>query len=143
MTATAPAQSKVTYTSANVDWESFHRQFDDALAQVRAQLGREYPLYIAGEAVTSTANPIVDRSPIDTRVVLGRFAVATGEHVDRAVVAAGAAQPAWARRDWRERIATLRRAAALIRERKFELAAIMSLEVGKSRLESMGDAEES
>ncbi|HEV2670059.1 MAG TPA: aldehyde dehydrogenase family protein, partial [Gemmatimonadales bacterium] len=46
-------------------------------------------------------------------------------------------------RDWRERIATLRRAAALIRERKFELAAIMSLEVGKSRLESMGDAEES
>ncbi len=31
----------------------------------------------------------------------------------------------------------------MIRQRKFELAAIMSLEVGKSRLESMGDAEES
>ena len=37
----------------------------------------------------------------------------------------------------------LRRAAALIRERKYELAALMSLEVGKSRLEAMGDAEES
>ena len=36
----------------------------------------------------------------------------------------------------------LRRAAALIRERKYELAAIMALEVGKSRLEAMGDAEE-
>src|SRR5207237_3519619 len=35
------------------------------------------------------------------------------------------------------------RAAELIRERKFELAAVMSVEVGKSRLESMGDAEES
>ena len=40
MTATAPAQSKITYTSANVDWELFHRQFDDALSSVRAQFGR-------------------------------------------------------------------------------------------------------
>ena len=39
--------------------------------------------------------------------------------------------------------AMLRGAAALIRERKYELAALMSLEVGKSRLEAMGDAEES
>ena len=143
MTATAPAQSKVTYTSANVDWDAFHLQFDDALARVRAQVGREYPLYIAGEAVTSTAKPIVDTSPIDTSVVLGRFATATAAHVDRAVAAARAAQPGWSRRDWRERVALLRKAAALIRERKFELAAVMSLEVGKSRLESMGDAEES
>ena len=143
MSATARAQSKITYTSANVDWEAFHREFDAALDHVRGQLGREYQLYIAGEAVTSTANIIVDRSPIDTRVVLGRFAVATGDHVDQAVGAARAAQAAWARRDWRERVAIVRRAAELIRERKYELAAIMSLEVGKSRLESMGDAEES
>jgi len=143
MTATAPAQSKITYTSATVDWDAFHRQFDDALARVRAQLGREYPLYIAGEAVTSTAKPIVDTSPIDTSVVLGRFATATAAHVDRAVAAARAAQRPWARREWRERVSLLRTAAGLIRERKFELAAVMSLEVGKSRLESMGDAEES
>jgi len=143
MTATAPAQSKVTYTSANVDWELFHRHFDEALARVRAQLGRDYPLYVAGEAVASSAPPIVDTSPSDTSVVLGRFAAATAPQVDRAVAAARAAQPGWAHRAWRDRVATLRRAAELIRERKFELGAIMSLEVGKSRLESMGDAEES
>jgi len=143
MTATAPAQSKITYTSANVDWDAFHREFDDALAQVRSQLGRDYPLYIAGVAIESTAPPIVDTSPIDSALVLGNFATATAQHVDHAVKAARAAQPAWARRHWRERVALLRRAAALIRERKFELAALMSLEVGKSRLESMGDAEES
>ena len=143
MTATAAAQSKVTYTSANVDWESFHRQFDEALARVRAQLDRDYPLYIAGEAVPSGAAPILDTSPIDTSVRLGRFAAATAEHVDRAVAEAHAAQRVWGHLPWRERVATLRRAAELIRERKFELAAIMSLEVGKSRLESMGDAEES
>ncbi|HEV8510007.1 MAG TPA: aldehyde dehydrogenase family protein [Gemmatimonadales bacterium] len=136
-------EDKITYTSANVDWELFHRQFDEALARVRSQLGRDYPLFIGGAAVVSTANPIVDTSPIDTRVVLGNFATATAAHVDRAVAAARAAQPAWSRRDWRERVAILRRAAALIRERKFDLAAVMSLEVGKSRLESMGDAEES
>ncbi|HET9385695.1 MAG TPA: aldehyde dehydrogenase family protein [Gemmatimonadales bacterium] len=144
MTATAPPpESKITYTSANVDWDAFHQEFDDALARVRSQLGRGYPLYIAGVAVESGETPIEDTSPIDTRLVLGMFAAATAKHVDHAVKAARAAQGAWARRHWRERVALLRRAAALIRERKFELAAIMSLEVGKSRLESMGDAEES
>jgi 1-pyrroline-5-carboxylate dehydrogenase len=143
MTVTAPSPSKITYTSANVDWDAFHREFDAALARIRARLGRSYPLYIGGRAVQSTAAPIVDTSPIDTRVVLGNFAAATAEHVDRAVKAAATAQAAWGRRDWRERVTLLHRAAALIRERKFELAAIMSLEVGKSRLESMGDAEES
>ncbi len=77
MTAIAPGQSKITYTSASVDWELFHRQFDEALAHARGQLGRDYPLYIAGEAVPSPAPPIVDRSPIDTAVVLGCFAAAT------------------------------------------------------------------
>src|SRR2546426_9165521 len=142
MTATAPQPSKVTYTSANVDWELFHRQFDEALACVRAQLGQDYPLYIGRDAVPSGGPPIVDASPIDTSVMLGRFATATPEQVGRAVAAARGAQREWAQRPWRERVATLRTAASLIRERQFELAAIMALEVGKSRLESMGDAEE-
>ena len=37
----------------------------------------------------------------------------------------------------------MRKAAELIRERKYDLAAIMALEVGKNRLEAMGDVEES
>jgi len=142
MTSAAATGSKVTYTSANVDWEVFHRQFDEALRGVRAQLGRDYPLYIGGEAVTSSAPPLVHTSPIDRDVLLGRFASALPPEVDRAVAAARAAQRGWAHQPWRARVALLRRAAGLIRERKFALAAIMSLEVGKSRLESMGDAEE-
>ncbi|HEX4601621.1 MAG TPA: aldehyde dehydrogenase family protein [Gemmatimonadales bacterium] len=143
MTTTAPAPSKVTYTSANVDWELFHHQFDAALVRVTAQLGGDYPLYIGGEAVPAAAAPIVDTSPSDTSVVLGRFAGGAAPEVDRAVAAARRAQRAWEHRGWRDRVATLRTAAGLIRQRKFELAALMSLEVGKSRLESMGDAEES
>ncbi|HMA43874.1 MAG TPA: aldehyde dehydrogenase family protein [Gemmatimonadales bacterium] len=135
--------SKITYTSSDVDLDAFHREFDAALERVRAAAGRDHPNVIAGKDVGTSAPPLVDVTPIDTSVVLGRFAAAGRAEVDRAVTAARAAQPAWARRPWPERIAVLRRAAALIRERKYALAALMSLEVGKSRLESMGDAEES
>lgn len=134
---------KITYTSANIDLEAFHAQFDDGLVRIRSHCGEDHPLYIDGAAVAGSLEPIVDTSPIDVSVVLGRFAAAGRAEVDRAVTAAGRAQRAWAHLPWQERVACLRRAAALIRERKFELAALMSVEVGKSRLESMGDAEES
>ena len=143
MTATAP-QQKITYTSTNVDLDAFHRAFDAALAEVRASAGRSYPLYIGGKAVEVTRHdPIVDLSPIDTSLVLGTFVSATKDDVDLAVRAAKAAHKAWAARPWRERVGILRRAAELIRERKFLLSAIMSYEVGKNRFEAMGDTEES
>jgi 1-pyrroline-5-carboxylate dehydrogenase len=134
---------KITYTSASGDLAQFHRAFDEGLRVVRAAAGGAHPLQVAGAALASAAPPIVDVSPIDTRQVLGTFAAATPPEVDRAVAAARTAWRDWARRSWRERVEALRRAAALVRERKHELAALMSLEVGKSRLEAMGDAEES
>jgi len=136
------AQTKITYTSAAGDLEGFHRDFDAALEQVRAAAGGRHPFYVSGEPVETTAEPIVDRSPIDTSTILGTFASGSAEHVNRAVGSARAAQRAWGRLPWQERVQILRRAARLIRERKFELAAIMALEVGKNRLEAMGDAEE-
>jgi 1-pyrroline-5-carboxylate dehydrogenase len=93
--------------------------------------------------VVTAGPPLEDRSPIDTGLLLGRFSAAGPGELDHAVRAAREAQRDWGRRSWRERVATLRRAAELIRERKYELAALMALEVGKSRLEAMGDAEES
>ncbi len=75
--------------------------------------------------------------------MLGRFAAAGARHVDAAVTSARQAQRGWGARPWGDRVAILHRAAEIIRERKYDLAALMSLEVGKSRLEAMGDAEES
>ena len=140
---TATAAEKITYTSASGDLDAFHRQFDATLAAVRAAAGKRHPCYIAGRPVESKAEPLVDRSPIDTSFILGTFACANATHVDEAAKAAKAAQRGWARLSWQERVATMRQAARLVRERKYELAAIMALEVGKSRLEAMGDAEES
>ena len=141
---TATVKQKITYTSTNVDMEAFHRAFDTALTEVRAEAGKAHPLYIDGKSVAVPgADPIVDVSPIDTGLVLGRFASAQVSHVDVAIRGAKAAQKAWAALPWQERVRILRRAAELIRERKFLLSAIMSIEVGKNRFESMGDTEES
>src|SRR6185312_6403742 len=143
MSAANAAPTKITYTSANADMSAFHKSFDEALQAVRAKAGQEHPLWIDGKAVKSPSPLIADVSPIDTSFVLGNFQSAAAEHVDLAVKAARRAQKAWGALAWQDRVKTMRKAAAAIRERKFEIAAIMSLEVGKSRLEAMGDAEES
>lgn len=135
--------TKITYTTAAGDLEEFHRRFDTGLETIRRSAGALHPFHIGGNAVESDQEPLVDRSPINTEMVLGRFHSATAAHVDQAVSAARQAQRGWARLPWTERIGILRKAAGLIREQKYELAALMSLEVGKSRLEAMGDAEES
>ena len=136
------AGAKITYTSATGDLDDFHRRFDAALASVRAAAGGRHLCRIGGEAVETGGEPLEDRSPIDG-TLLGRFAPAGPSEVDRAVAAARGGARDWGARPWPERIELLRRAAAIIRDRKYELAALMSLEVGKSRLESMGDTEES
>ncbi|HAZ09169.1 MAG TPA: 1-pyrroline-5-carboxylate dehydrogenase [Elusimicrobia bacterium] len=143
MSTVSAAASKITYSSAHADMTAFHRSFDQALTLVRGKAGREHPLWIDGKAVKSPSPPIVDLSPIDTSFILGKFSAATAEHVDLAVKAARREQKKWASLSWKERVETMRRASQAIRERKYEIAAVMSLEVGKSRMEAMGDAEES
>ena len=64
------------------------------------------------------------------------------DDVDAAVAAAKAAYPAWSARPWQERVAIIQNAAETIRERKFDLAAIMIHECGKSRTEAIGEVEE-
>src|SRR5688500_14666175 len=83
-----------------------------------------------------------DRSPIDREMVIARFPKGTRKDVRDAIDAARAAYPGWRDTPWRDRLTILRRAADLISERQFDYAALMTLEVGKNRLESLGDAEE-
>ena len=138
-----PEEIKITYTTANVDLSAFHHYFDEALATIRSECGQQYPIYANGEAIKVDSPHIVNVSPIDTDLVLGRFQGATPAEVDRAVAAARGARKSWSGMPWQERVALMRKAADLVRSRKFEIAAIMSIEVGKNRFESIGDAEES
>jgi 1-pyrroline-5-carboxylate dehydrogenase len=134
--------SRVTYaTLAAGQSDDFRRRFDEAVEGLRPGLGHDHPHLIDGEGVTS-AETFEDRSPADTREVLGRFARGTAADVDRAVQAARRGLRDWSGRSWRERAALLRRAAELIEERGFALSALVSVEAGKNRLEAMGDVTE-
>jgi 1-pyrroline-5-carboxylate dehydrogenase len=62
--------------------------------------------------------------------------------VKSAVNAARAAYPAWAARPWQERLAYVHKMADAIRNHRYELSALMGYEVGKNRLECVGDVEE-
>jgi 1-pyrroline-5-carboxylate dehydrogenase len=133
---------RVTYaTLAAGQSEEFKRKYDEALQRVRASFGGKHPSVIDGKEIWG-AQTFEDRSPIDARVVMGTFPVGTEDDVDRAVKAARQAFLLWGRRPWQERTAILRKAAALIEERGFDLSALVSLEAGKNRLEAMGDVTE-
>src|SRR5579872_3453725 len=144
MSTQAPdKQPKITYSAIGGNMDEIHAAFDAALVTVRGELGKTHELYVNGQLHRGEGRSFQTRSPIDHEVLVGEFTTANDAQIDRAVKAAKRAQKAWGLTPWQERVAILRRAAENIRKRRYELAAIMSIEVGKSRLESLGDAEES
>lgn len=132
---------KVTYSTLGSPDPLLHQYFEEDVAELKSQLGQSYPMYIGGQWVAGE-HSFENRSPTNTDWLLGNFAQASAEHVDRAVAAAKAAFPAWRDTSWQERCALLERVADLISERLFEISAAVSLEVGKNRLEAIGDVEE-
>lgn len=132
---------KVTYINLTADNEELHAKLDAAIERVRGVLGVRTPLVIGG-GQRFTDQTIDSTSPNDTRVVVSRAASASAADVQDAVAAAKAAAPAWRRRPWQERVAFIDRAAAIVRENVHELAVWLMLEMGKSRIEAVGEIEE-
>jgi len=141
MTTESSPRIKVTYATLRADNEELHAQFEVGLAAARTILGAHHRNFVAG-AWRDGDGAFEVRSPIDRDLVLGTFARGTATDVDEAVAAARRAQPAWAARPWRERVAILKRAGDLISERLMENAAVMAIEVGKNRIEALGEVEE-
>jgi 1-pyrroline-5-carboxylate dehydrogenase len=139
--ATTTPRMKITYSTLSADNEELQSAFDAAVEKVRGDLGKSYPMLIGGEERRGDQE-FEDRSPIDTQIVVSRFPVGTRQDVQDAVAAARKAFPAWRDLGWRKRIEIMRRAADIISERQFEYAALMTFEVGKNRLVSLGDVEE-
>ena len=134
--------TKITYATLGGDSvEDLHRELDAAIAQAPSSFGQEHLLYVNGTWVKAEAR-FEDRSPIDTSIVLGRFQQGTREDVRSAVAAARAAYPAWAALSWQQRLVYVRKIVDGIRDDRSELSALMGYEVGKNRLECVGDVEE-
>jgi 1-pyrroline-5-carboxylate dehydrogenase len=85
---------------------------------------------------------IEDRSPINQDWLLGTFQKGDASHAQEALAAARKAFPSWSRTPWEKRVKLLRKVAANIDNRVYEIAAVISLEVGKNRMEALADIAE-
>lgn len=132
---------RLTYSTMFDPPPELNERFDAALQKVRAGLGEAYGHYIDGTDVIT--NELVDDiSPINTEWVLARFPEAAQQHVDQAVGAANRAFRDWRAMPMAERNKILRKVAALIEERVFDISAAVALEVGKNRMEALGEVQE-
>ncbi len=141
MSTATKERIKVTYSTLASPNPRLDELFDEAVVQAKANFGRTFPMLINGEERTADTT-FTNVSPTNTDLVMAHFQKGTADHTREAVAAAKAAYPAWSKTPWQERVAILRRAADLISDRLFEIGAIVTLEVGKNRLEALGDVEE-
>ncbi|MCZ2291490.1 MAG: aldehyde dehydrogenase family protein, partial [Burkholderiales bacterium] len=132
---------RLTYASMFDPPASMHEAFDAALIQLRGGLGATHGLFLEGQDVSRRRTQRLV-SPIDTRLELGHFAIAQADDIERALQAARQAYPAWRATPMAERVALLRRVAELMQQRVYAIAAALALEVGKNRMEAIGEAQE-
>jgi 1-pyrroline-5-carboxylate dehydrogenase len=134
---------RVTYSNIAEDFAPVHAHLDALIPRVKAGLTRTVRPNVIGGREDSDGKEYAASSPIDRDVALGTFVEASPAAIDRAVAAARAAAPAWRTLGWRKRLEILGRAAEEIARRKYELSVICLIEVGKSRMEAVGEIEES
>ncbi len=132
---------RLTYSTMFDPPVELHQRFEAALAEVRGRLGQTWDHYLDGKRISGRHHALT-LSPIDQDLALGRFALATTADAERAVTAAHAAFPGWRGTPSAERCRILRRVAALIEERVYDIAAAVALEVGKNRMEALGEVQE-
>ena len=117
------------------------RAMEAAIEKVRSQLGREYELLIGGERIR-TAEKLRSYNPSRKSEVIGVFQKATPELAALAVEKAYEQFLNWGYVPASERADCLLRTAAILRERKLEVAAWMVFEVSKSWAEADADVAE-
>jgi acyl-CoA reductase-like NAD-dependent aldehyde dehydrogenase len=132
---------KLTYATMFDPPEELHERFDAAMARLAGSLGHRHGLYIDGED-RATSAVLRKLNPANEQVLLGEFAAATRADAEAALRAARAAWPAWRDTPAAGRARILRRAGELIGERVYDIAAALTLEVGKNRMEALGEAQE-
>ncbi len=141
---TDPEDTMFTFTNAsntNFAVANNREKMIGALDYLRGELGRAYPLMIAGEPAATEAT-FETVNPSRPTEVVGIVAEGTTADVDRAVAAARKTFKHWRTTTALDRANLLRKAADRLEMRRFELAATMILEVGKPWREADADVTE-
>jgi 1-pyrroline-5-carboxylate dehydrogenase len=115
--------------------------FEKALRSVEKELGKDYPLIVGGERIT-TEKKIVSNNPSNKEEIVGVVSKANQEIAEAAIQAADQAFQTWRNVNPEERANILVRAAALIRRRKHEFSAWLVKEAGKPWKEADADTAE-
>ncbi|MBC8516658.1 MAG: aldehyde dehydrogenase family protein [Nitrosopumilus sp.] len=126
---------------ANNSTEKFQTNFDKAINKVKNELGKKYPLIINGKEIHSE-DCFEVKSPSDTEIIVGRFPKATKENTQDAISSARNSFEEWSGTSYQKRVKIFRDCADFFSKQKFFLAALMTFENGKNRIEAMGDVDE-
>lgn len=116
-------------------------KMEAALAKVESEFGREYPITIGGVKI-KTEQKIRSVNPSNKGQIVGIAQKGGAEFAQKAIDAASRAFETWKNTPASERAEYLFKMASIMRERKFELAATMTLEDGKSWVEADADVAE-
>jgi RHH-type proline utilization regulon transcriptional repressor/proline dehydrogenase/delta 1-pyrroline-5-carboxylate dehydrogenase len=111
-----------------------------ALAELEPRLPVRVPVIVAGQR--RSGEDLVSLNPSNPEAVVALACGASAGDVESAVAAATEAQRAWGRRSASERAAVLVGAAARLRARRYELAALEVLECAKPWPEADADVAE-
>ncbi|MFC7687830.1 L-glutamate gamma-semialdehyde dehydrogenase [Ureibacillus sp. GCM10028918] len=121
--------------------EENRQAYLEALKKVESELGKEYPLIIGGERVT-TEQKIVSYNPSNTIEVVGSVSKANQELAEKAMQIADSTFITWKKVNPVMRAEVLFKAAAIVRRRKFELSAWLTKEAGKNWVQADVDIAE-
>jgi RHH-type proline utilization regulon transcriptional repressor/proline dehydrogenase/delta 1-pyrroline-5-carboxylate dehydrogenase len=129
--------------AADTDYAQIKARQDaqDAYAKVRQQLGKTYPPLINGEYVETEAT-VNSVNPSNPDEIIGTIGLLSIEQAEDALKAAKAAFPAWRRTPARQRAEILRKAGDIMEQRRAQLSAWVSLEVGKALREADAEVSE-
>jgi len=114
---------------------------EQALARARAELGKEYPLVVGAERIT-TDQKFSSLNPSRPSEVVGVFQKGDAAIANKAMDVALAAFDEWKHVPFKKRADYLFKAARVMRRRRFELNAVEILEVGKTWPEADADVAE-
>lgn len=121
--------------------EENKKAMEEAIQLVEGYLGKDYPLTIGGEKIT-TEDKIVSYNPADKSEMIGRVSKAGRDHAEQAMKEAGEAFKTWRKVKPEVRADVLFKAAAIVRRRKHEFSALLVKEAGKPWNEADADTAE-
>lgn len=133
---------RVTYANGGTDFSGLHALIDQHLQGVSALLLGQSSAHVIDGRRQMAGPSFAVASPIDRSMTLGHRLQADASTLERAVQAARSAWEPWRQAGWSARVQALRAVADRLQARRLEVAIAVLLEVGKSRLEALGEIEE-